>query len=163
MQDESSYHIISPAPPFLHPKTPLSKRDKAHVDENTTTFIHWNLRGIVVYIFPFYNLWSSCSGEHAINIHLQDTRTALTSFQFCCFFQGHSPGPFLISAPLSTIINWERDFEFWAPDMYVVTYAGDKVCRATIRCVYTKFVIKMLSVQLYMYISIVNTHVLSNT
>lgn len=54
-----------------------------------------------------------------------------------CFCQGHSPGPFLISAPLSTIINWEREFEFWAPDMYVVTYAGDKVCRATIRCVYS--------------------------
>ena len=48
-------------------------------------------------------------------------------------FRAISPGPFLVSAPLSTIINWEREFEFWAPDMYVVTYAGDKAARATIR------------------------------
>uniref|UniRef100_A0A3B4ZG34 Helicase ATP-binding domain-containing protein n=1 Tax=Stegastes partitus TaxID=144197 RepID=A0A3B4ZG34_9TELE len=39
-------------------------------------------------------------------------------------------GPFLVSAPLSTIINWEREFEMWAPDMYVVTYVGDKDSRA---------------------------------
>ncbi len=47
--------------------------------------------------------------------------------------QGHSQGPFLISAPLSTIINWEREFEFWAPDLYVVTYIGDRDNRAVIR------------------------------
>lgn len=47
--------------------------------------------------------------------------------------KGHSKGPFLVSAPLSTIINWEREFEMWAPDMYVVTYVGDKDSRAVIR------------------------------
>lgn len=47
--------------------------------------------------------------------------------------QGHSKGPFLVSAPLSTIINWEREFEMWAPDIYVVTYVGDKDSRAVIR------------------------------
>lgn len=47
--------------------------------------------------------------------------------------EGHCKGPFLIAAPLSTIINWEREFEFWAPDMYVVTYIGDKDCRSVIR------------------------------
>lgn len=47
--------------------------------------------------------------------------------------QGHSKGPFLVSAPLSTIINWEREFEMWAPDFYVVTYTGDKDSRAIIR------------------------------
>lgn len=47
--------------------------------------------------------------------------------------KGHSKGPFLVSAPLSTIINWEREFEMWAPDMYVVTYVGDKDSRAIIR------------------------------
>lgn len=38
-----------------------------------------------------------------------------------------------MSAPLSTIINWEREFETWAPDFYVVTYCGDKDCRMVIR------------------------------
>ena len=47
--------------------------------------------------------------------------------------EGLSRGPFLISAPLATIINWEREFEFWAPDMYVVTYTGDKESRSVIR------------------------------
>lgn len=47
--------------------------------------------------------------------------------------QGHTKGPFLVSAPLSTIINWEREFEFWAPDFYVLTYTGDKDSRAIIR------------------------------
>lgn len=47
--------------------------------------------------------------------------------------QGHTRGPFLVSAPLSTIINWEREFEMWAPDFYVVTYTGDKDSRGIIR------------------------------
>ena len=38
-----------------------------------------------------------------------------------------------MSAPLSTIINWEREFELWAPDLYVVTYVGDKDSRIVIR------------------------------
>lgn len=38
-----------------------------------------------------------------------------------------------VSAPLSTIINWEREFETWAPDFYVVTYIGDKDSRVVIR------------------------------
>ncbi|XP_070562035.1 chromodomain-helicase-DNA-binding protein 4-like isoform X2 [Ptychodera flava] len=55
------------------------------------------------------------------------------AFLYSLFKEGHSQGPFLISAPLSTIINWEREFEFWAPELYVVTYCGDKDSRAVIR------------------------------
>lgn len=47
--------------------------------------------------------------------------------------EGRSDGPFLICAPLSTLVNWEREFEFWAPDMYVVTYTGNRDNRAVIR------------------------------
>ncbi|XP_068598282.1 chromodomain-helicase-DNA-binding protein 5 [Brachionichthys hirsutus] len=54
-------------------------------------------------------------------------------FLYSLYKEGHSKGPFLVSAPLSTIINWEREFEMWAPDFYVVTYAGDKDSRAIIR------------------------------
>uniref|UniRef100_A0A8D0HC32 Chromodomain helicase DNA binding protein 3 n=1 Tax=Sphenodon punctatus TaxID=8508 RepID=A0A8D0HC32_SPHPU len=46
---------------------------------------------------------------------------------------GHTKGPFLVSAPLSTIINWEREFQMWAPKFYVVTYTGDKDSRSIIR------------------------------
>ncbi|XP_061091980.1 chromodomain-helicase-DNA-binding protein 4 isoform X3 [Conger conger] len=54
-------------------------------------------------------------------------------FLYSLYKEGHSKGPFLVSAPLSTIINWEREFELWAPDMYVVTYVGDKDSRAVVR------------------------------
>ncbi|XP_047505475.1 chromodomain-helicase-DNA-binding protein Mi-2 homolog isoform X1 [Pieris napi] len=49
------------------------------------------------------------------------------------FKEGHCKGPFLVSVPLSTIINWEREFELWAPDLYCITYVGDKDSRAVIR------------------------------
>lgn len=49
------------------------------------------------------------------------------------FKEGHSKGPFLVSVPLSTIINWEREFELWAPDLYCITYVGDKDSRSVIR------------------------------
>ncbi|KPM11913.1 chromodomain-helicase-DNA-binding protein Mi-2-like protein [Sarcoptes scabiei] len=54
-------------------------------------------------------------------------------FLYSLYKEGHCRGPFLVSAPLSTIINWEREFEIWAPDFYVVTYVGDKDSRAVIR------------------------------
>nr|UAT11603.1 chromodomain helicase DNA binding protein 5 [Latimeria menadoensis] len=54
-------------------------------------------------------------------------------YLYSLYKEGHSKGPFLVSAPLSTIINWEREFELWAPHFYVVTYTGDKDSRAVIR------------------------------
>lgn len=55
------------------------------------------------------------------------------TFLYSLFKENHTKGPFLIGVPLSTLINWEREFEFWAPDMYVVTYLGPKDARAVIR------------------------------
>ncbi|XP_043929643.1 chromodomain-helicase-DNA-binding protein 4-like [Protopterus annectens] len=54
-------------------------------------------------------------------------------FLYSLYKEGHSKGPFLVTAPLSTVINWEREFQIWAPDLYVVTYTGDKNSRAVIR------------------------------
>lgn len=55
------------------------------------------------------------------------------TFLYSLYKEGHCKGPFLLSVPLSTIINWEREFEVWAPDFYVITYVGDKDARAVIR------------------------------
>lgn len=55
------------------------------------------------------------------------------TFLYSLYKEGHCRGPFLVSVPLSTIINWEREFETWAPDFYVVTYVGDKDSRIVIR------------------------------
>ncbi|XP_068785462.1 chromodomain-helicase-DNA-binding protein 3 isoform X2 [Struthio camelus] len=54
-------------------------------------------------------------------------------FLYSLYKEGHTKGPFLVSAPLSTIINWEREFQMWAPAFYVVTYTGDKDSRSIIR------------------------------
>jgi chromodomain-helicase-DNA-binding protein 1 len=43
------------------------------------------------------------------------------------------PGPFLVVVPLSTLPNWEAEFEKWLPDCNVVVYAGDGKSRAIIR------------------------------
>lgn len=55
------------------------------------------------------------------------------AFLYSLYKEGHCRGPFLVGAPLSTIINWEREFDFWGPDFYVVTYVGDKDSRSVIR------------------------------
>jgi SNF2 family DNA or RNA helicase len=76
----------------------------------------------------------------------QDTNTILAdemglgktiqsiSFLYALYKDGYCRDyPFLIAAPLSTVPNWEREFEMWAPDLYVVTYIGGKDNRAIIR------------------------------
>ncbi|KAL5966967.1 Chromodomain-helicase-DNA-binding protein 5 [Taenia solium] len=47
-------------------------------------------------------------------------------------------GPFLIVAPLAVTMNWKREFAFWAPEMQVVVYTGDRQNRAMINeyCLY---------------------------
>uniref|UniRef100_A0A915CFX8 Chromodomain-helicase-DNA-binding protein 3 n=2 Tax=Parascaris univalens TaxID=6257 RepID=A0A915CFX8_PARUN len=55
------------------------------------------------------------------------------AFLYSLVKEGHTRGPFLVAAPLSTLINWEREAEFWCPDFYVVTYVGDKDSRTVIR------------------------------
>ncbi|XP_072036512.1 chromodomain-helicase-DNA-binding protein 5-like isoform X3 [Amphiura filiformis] len=82
--------------------------------------------------------WLRYSWAHNVSTILADEmglgKTIQTiAYLYSLFKEGHSRGPFLISAPLSTIINWEREFEFWAPDFYVITYVGDKDSRAIIR------------------------------
>merc|ERR1719327_1677092 len=55
------------------------------------------------------------------------------TFLYSLYKEGHCRGPFLIAVPLSTLINWEREFALWAPDFYVVSYVGDKDSRIVIR------------------------------
>lgn len=82
--------------------------------------------------------WLRFSWTHGTDTILADEmglgKTIQTiAFLYSLYKEGHCRGPYLVSAPLSTIINWEREFEFWAPDFYVVTYVGDKDSRAVIR------------------------------
>ena len=42
-------------------------------------------------------------------------------------------GPYLVVAPLSTLSNWRREFERWAPDIPVILYHGTPDERAELR------------------------------
>nr|CAD2199279.1 unnamed protein product [Meloidogyne enterolobii] len=42
-------------------------------------------------------------------------------------------GPFLIVVPLSTLGNWEREFNEWAPEINAIVYHGGAVSRKIIR------------------------------
>ena len=39
----------------------------------------------------------------------------------------------MVSVPLSTMINWEREFALWAPELYLVSYQGDPETRDALR------------------------------
>jgi len=36
----------------------------------------------------------------------------------------NNPGPYLVIAPLSTLSNWESEFERWAPSLNTIVYKG---------------------------------------
>ncbi len=42
-------------------------------------------------------------------------------------------GPFLVLAPLSTLPNWQNEFERWCPDLRVVKYHGNKQQREAMK------------------------------
>ena len=78
--------------------------------------------------------WARHSWNNGTDIILADEmglgKTIQTiTFLYSLYKEGHCRGPFLISVPLSTLINWEREFELWAPEFYVVSYVGDKDSR----------------------------------
>lgn len=95
------------------------------------TFIF--LKIIFIFILCFLNSqglnWLRYSWGQGIDTILADEmglgKTIQTiTFLYSLYKEGHCKGPFLVSVPLSTIINWEREFETWAPDFYCVTYVG---------------------------------------
>ena len=75
--------------------------------------------------------WTELPFVHVNNVGILQVQSL--TFLYTLLKEGHSKGPFLIAAPLSTIINWEREAEQWCPDFYVVTYVGDRDSRAVIR------------------------------
>jgi hypothetical protein len=41
--------------------------------------------------------------------------------------------PHLVVVPLSTLPNWEREFRAWAPQLNIVSFAGNAASRAVIK------------------------------
>lgn len=44
-----------------------------------------------------------------------------------------SQGPFLVVGPLSTIGNWEIEFDRWTPNLEKIIYMGNKTCRKSMQ------------------------------
>ncbi|OJD16416.1 hypothetical protein AJ78_03403 [Emergomyces pasteurianus Ep9510] len=58
----------------------------------------------------------------------------IQAISLIAFFKEHNvSGPFLISAPLSTVSNWVAEFARWTPGIKTVLYHGSKDERAEIR------------------------------
>lgn len=55
------------------------------------------------------------------------------AFLYSLFKENISCGPFLVVAPLTTLPNWEREFELWAPDFYVITLSMTRENREMIK------------------------------
>ncbi|XP_043469159.1 chromodomain-helicase-DNA-binding protein Mi-2 homolog isoform X2 [Leptopilina heterotoma] len=119
-------------PPPDKPTTDLKKkyeRQPDYLDQTGMQLHHYQLEGLN---------WLRYSWGQGIDTILADEmglgKTIQTiTFLYSLYKEGHCKGPFLVSVPLSTIINWEREFETWAPDFYCVTYVGDKDSRIVIR------------------------------
>ncbi|KAK3592589.1 hypothetical protein CHS0354_001757 [Potamilus streckersoni] len=130
-KDEESESAASRLPPAM-PITDLRKKFEVqpdYIDCTGGTLHPYQLEGLN---------WLRYSWANGTDTILADEMGLGKTIQTIVFLnslykEGHSKGPFLVSAPLSTIINWEREFEFWAPDLYVVTYVGDKDSRSVIR------------------------------
>merc|ERR1719464_1606179 len=99
----------------------------------------WMPEGLALHPYQLEGIsWGRHSWNHNTDIILADEmglgKTIQTiTFLYSLYKEGHCRGPFLVAVPLSTLINWEREFALWAPEFYVVSYIGDKDSRAVIR------------------------------
>merc|ERR1712038_1215100 len=117
------------------PDKPTTDLDDPYTDQPRD----WLPDGLNLHPYQLEGIsWARNSWNHETDIILADEmglgKTIQTiTFLYSLYKEGHCRGPFLISVPLSTLINWEREFELWAPEFYVVSYVGDKDSRGVIR------------------------------
>ncbi|XP_067644936.1 chromodomain-helicase-DNA-binding protein Mi-2 homolog isoform X3 [Eurosta solidaginis] len=132
IEDEERVQQQRFTPPPDKPTTDLKKKYEGQpqfLDETGMQLHPYQIEGIN---------WLRYSWGQGIDTILADEmglgKTIQTvTFLYSLYKEGHCKGPFLVAVPLSTIINWEREFELWAPDFYCITYVGDKDSRAVIR------------------------------
>ncbi|XP_059608897.1 chromodomain-helicase-DNA-binding protein Mi-2 homolog [Phlebotomus argentipes] len=132
LEDEDKFIPRRYTPPPEKPITDLKKKydiQPSYISDTGMQLHSYQLEGIN---------WLRYSWGQGIDTILADEmglgKTIQTAtFLYSLYKEGHCKGPFLVAVPLSTIINWEREFELWAPDFYCITYVGDKDSRAVIR------------------------------
>ena len=118
------------------PDKPTADLDVKYKDN---TMCKWMPDGLALHPYQLEGIsWARHSWNHNTDIILADEmglgKTIQTiTYLYSLYKEGHCRGPFLVSVPLSTLINWEREFALWAPEFYVVSYVGDKESRQIIR------------------------------
>ena len=118
------------------PEKPTTNLDVKYKDN---TACKWLPNGLALHPYQLEGIsWARHSWNNNTDIILADEmglgKTIQTiTFLYSLYKEGHCRGPFLIAVPLSTLINWEREFALWAPEFYVVSYVGDKDSRVVIR------------------------------
>ncbi len=99
------------------------KMDKSLDYKNGNSLRPYQLEGVNWLLFSWYN------GRNCL---LADEMGLGKTIQSLTFLQGIFDygirGPFLVIAPLSTIPNWQREFELWS-DMNVIVYHGSQTSR----------------------------------
>merc|ERR1712226_60060 len=104
-------------------KKEWKKMDQAPTFLNNNVLRPYQLEGVNWLLFSWY---------HGNNCSLADEMGLGKTIQSLAFldgmFQYGIRGPFLVIAPLSTIPNWQREFELWS-EMNVIVYHGSQTSR----------------------------------
>lgn len=104
-------------------KVEWKKWDVAPTYLNNNILRPYQLEGVNWLLFSWYN------GNNCL---LADEMGLGKTIQSLAFLDGIFKygirGPFLVIAPLSTIPNWQREFELWS-DMNVIVYHGSQISR----------------------------------
>ena len=88
-------------------------------------FVTSQLPAVFLIIFSFpKNCYLSCVSDQPWSFAYNCTKTE--KILECCLQRYGVRGPFLVIAPLSTISNWQREFETWS-DINAVVYHGRSV------------------------------------
>lgn len=94
------------------------KLEESPVYKNNNILRPYQLEGLNWLLFSWYN------GHNCILADEMGLGKTIQSLTFVdAVYKYGIRGPFLIIAPLSTIPNWQREFESWT-DMNVVVYHG---------------------------------------
>jgi chromodomain-helicase-DNA-binding protein 7 len=99
------------------------KLDESPVYKNDNTLREYQLEGLNWLLFSWFNSRNCILADE---MGLGKTIQSLTFIH--AVHQYGIRGPFLVVAPLSTIPNWQREFESWT-DLNVVVYHGSSASR----------------------------------
>ncbi|KAL9976050.1 hypothetical protein ACROYT_G013284 [Oculina patagonica] len=103
------------------------KMDTTHVYNNNNTLRDYQLEGVNWLTF----CW--CNRQNSILADEMGLGKTIQSISFLIEMQRYGVrGPFLVIAPLSTISNWQREFETWS-DINAVVYHGSSSSRHLIQ------------------------------